>query len=247
MRARELRRQEAHVEAPELDTGSDTEVNTLECAVPPDVVKDSKPSVPDVAPKDLYDTLSISTPLPNPRRKRNSFRITTSNVNDSTSTTGLKDSNAEPLARQKFNPKDSPEIEYPPINKDYKSQSPLRSPESRLRCPEHKRTNISYPSEETVVSERLSKLKLSNPADKYSARRKFFEEPLPVKNASLNKLLGSSSNLVPSESYRKPPQVVSSTLVMPRSDYKIKSIRPSNDKSYPTKRRNNHSRDCIVM
>lgn len=84
VRARELRKQEVKLDAPDLDTGSDTEVNTSSEAEdkgsePPDVVRDSNTSA---SPELLSDISSPSTnpPLPAPRRKNNSFRITASSI-----------------------------------------------------------------------------------------------------------------------------------------------------------------------
>lgn len=74
VRARELRRQEVRLEAPELDTGSDTEVNTGSdeelSPIPPDVI----PPSPDIP------SSTSPAPTPTPRRKHNSFRIVPSTL-----------------------------------------------------------------------------------------------------------------------------------------------------------------------
>lgn len=85
VRARELRRQEVRLEAPELDTGSDTEVNTSSdnelSPIPPDVIPPSPSSDPELL-TDIPST-TTTTPTPTPRRKRNSFRIAPSTLSKS--------------------------------------------------------------------------------------------------------------------------------------------------------------------
>lgn len=85
MRARELRKQEVKLDAPDLDTGSDTEVNTSSEAEdkgsePPDVVRDSNTSASPELLSDISSSPSTNPPLPAPRRKNNSFRITASSI-----------------------------------------------------------------------------------------------------------------------------------------------------------------------
>lgn len=205
----------------------------LDVALTDSESRNSKVVLPDVAATDCEDKTIFPSPVPAPRKKRNSFRITPSNLN-------------------------LPQPQTDSVEKNKEFQSPSLSPARKVNSPEFNNNFDQTNLDVDPVAKRFSRLKLSDTTDKYSARKKFFEES-PIKLSTLNRSNASvyepslsshaTSSYVPS---RKMSYITQKPSVASIPDRSVKSTLASRfayDRPYSNRRKSSyqHSRDCIVM
>lgn len=225
------------LDAPDLDTGSDTEVNTTSesghlGSQPPDVVRDSNTSASPELLSDISSPTLDSPPVPAPRRKNNSFRITASNIN---------------LSRPKVitigrNSNENQLNNAAPV-------LPLRKTKSSKNRSSKKNSPPLSPLEEKFLQLRLK--------DKQSKREKFFNDmsnrSSPTNKSDLSAYATplASPSTTPDNPLQSISHLVDKVNTTPNSEKCIKSILVSKlDKkvaSAKDKTSPHHSKDCIVM
>lgn len=238
VRARELRKQEVKLDAPDLDTGSDTEVNTSSEAEdmgsePPDVVRDSNTSA---SPELLSDISSPSTvanpPLPAPRRKNNSFRITASSISlpkPKVITIGSNSNDNQvnnagpvlPLRKTKSSKNKSSKKNSPPL-------SPLEEKFLMLRL------NENHLKREKFFNDASNRSSPTNKSD-LSA----YGTPLASPTTTPDNPLQSISHIVEKVNTTPNSEKCIKSILVSKIDKKLASAK---DKTNP-----HNSKDCIVM